>query len=358
FAPDFELASSIFSANSGLLVEYSLRNKEYGVEMKILVYLLCSFWLALCEPPVKTKPGIVNGKTNTVMFRDKQFVVMEFLGVPYAKPPMGELRFQRPQPYGAYQQPVDETNYGLSCPQAKIKDTSINIGGRSDNEDCLFLNLFVPANKSDTGAHHALMVWMIHGGGYTNGDGNMTTGTVLAGYGNVIVVTINYRLGMFGFLNVGDERVKGNMGLWDQRLAFKWVNENVDAFGGDPSRITIFGESSGAMGAHLHSLYPENRGLFQKVISESGTATFPIPVESGNIPAARIFTEQLECRTDTNDDIVQCLKSVDTERFIDVAEVITDNPTLSVRRILRLLLMVKLFGEIPKKPLKYQIVTR
>ncbi|WAQ93598.1 EST2E-like protein [Mya arenaria] len=296
--------------------------------MKVIVYMLCSFWVALCDPSVKTKLGMINGKTNTVMFRDKQFVVNEFLGVPYAKPPMGELRFQRPQPYGAFQQPIDGTKYGASCPQTKMKH--INIGGRSDNEDCLFLNLYVPTNKADTGDNHAVMIWM-HGGGLSFGDGNMTAGTVLAGYGNVIVVTINYRLALFGFLNIGDERAKGNMGLWDQRLAFQWINENVGAFGGDPSRVTILGESAGAMSAHLHSLYPENRGLFQNVISQSGTATLPFAVGSDNLPAARIYAEHLECRTDTTEDIFQCLKSVDTKRFIDVAEVIVDNDTLATQ---------------------------
>ncbi|WAQ93576.1 EST2E-like protein [Mya arenaria] len=272
--------------------------------------------------------GIINGKTNTVAFRDKHLVVNEFLGVPYGKSPINELRFQRPQPYGAFKQPIDGTKYGSSCPQNKMK--MVKFGVRSDNEDCLFLNLFVPSNKAATGDNHAVMVW-IHGGGYTYGDGNMTTGTVLAGYGNVIVVTINYRLGMLGFLNVGDERANGNMGLWDQRLAIQWVNKNVDAFGGDPSRITIFGESAGAMSVHLQSLYPKNRGLFQNVISESGTATLPFHVDSDNLPAARIYAEHFKCRTDTNEDIVQCLKSVDTKRLIDMAEVIAENGTLAAQ---------------------------
>ncbi|WAQ93590.1 EST2E-like protein [Mya arenaria] len=295
--------------------------------MKVVILISCCVLLASCELSVKTKLGIINGKTNKVSFREQHLFVNEFLGVPYAKPPISELRFQRPQPYGEFQQPIDGTKYGSTCPQFEYK--IVKFGTRSTNEDCLFLNVFVPTSKADKEAGFAVMIW-IHGGGYAFGDGKMTPGTVLAGYGNVIVVTINYRLGMFGFLNVGDERAKGNMGLWDQRLAIQWVNENVGAFGGDPSRITIFGESAGSMSVHLQSLYPENRGLFQNVISESGTATLPYVLASDNIRAARILAEQLECSTETNDDIFLCLKTVDTMRFVAVAEAIADNQTLAV----------------------------
>ncbi|KAK3105262.1 hypothetical protein FSP39_021165 [Pinctada imbricata] len=195
--------------------------------------------------------------------------VYTFLNIPYAKPPVGDLRLRKPQPYGTWQSTLNATSYGPSCmqPQYGITDVAAN---REMSEDCLHLNIFVP-NTVNTTANKSVMIW-IHGGAYTIGQSNAFDGTSLSLNGDVILVTINYRLGFFGFFGTGKPDSPGNYGLWDQHLAIKWVHDNIASFGGDPQSVTIFGESAGGGSVSFQSFFPGNRGLFQKVVSQSGVA--------------------------------------------------------------------------------------
>jgi cholinesterase/neuroligin len=140
----------------------------------------------------------------------------------------------------------------------------------SYSEDCLYLNIYAP-KKPEQGEKLAVMVWF-HGGGFIVGSADIYPADHLAVYGDVVVVTVNYRLTVFGFLSTGDEHAPGNYGLWDQRMALDWVNKNIEGFGGDPARVTIFGESAGAASVIYQGLYPDNRGLFQRVVAQSGSA--------------------------------------------------------------------------------------
>ena len=269
----------------------------------------------LCQPSVKTALGTIQGIEQNEMFLGKSYNGNAYLGIPYAKPPIGRLRFQKPEPYGPFDGTLEAKSFGSSCPQSRMEH--ISFGVYSDNEDCLFLDIYVPRSQPDSHSGYAVMIW-IHGGGFMLGSGSMTKGNVLAAYGNVIVVTLNYRLGMFGFLDIDDERAPGNVGLFDQQLAIKWVKDHIGSFGGDSSRMTIFGESAGGMSVHMHALFPENRGLFQNVISQSGTATLPFLVGENNIDVATSLAKRLQCSSESMDDIIECLQMVGTARFMEV----------------------------------------
>ncbi|XP_059109153.1 neuroligin-4, X-linked-like [Peromyscus eremicus] len=181
---------------------------------------------------------------------------------------------------------------------------------QEQSEDCLFLNLYVPAAPDDVhdpGGRKPVMVY-IHGGSYMEGTGNMIDGSVLASYGNVIVVTVNYRLGVLGFLSTGDQAAKGNYGLLDQIQALRWVEENVGAFGGDPKRVTIFGSGAGASCVSLLTLSHYSEGLFQKAIIQSGTALSSWAVNYQPAKYARALAEQVGCGGADTGELVACLR--------------------------------------------------
>lgn len=196
-----------------------------------------------------------------------------FLGLPYAAPPVGELRWKAPQPPAAWKGVRDASKFAGRCEQWHIWNDYLFLDS-GPTEDCLYLNVYVPAS-----ARHAsklpVMVW-IHGGGFAAGASSEPryTNSALVSKG-VILVTINYRLGVFGFLASEDLAKEanghaGNYGLMDMAAALRWVKENIAAFGGDAGNVTIFGESAGSFSVNALTAAPEARGLFHKVIGESG----------------------------------------------------------------------------------------
>ena len=201
--------------------------------------------------------------------------VWSYLGIPYAAPPVGELRWKPPQPVKPWRQVRGCTQYGASCPQqTSLMETALLGVGRT-SEDCLYLNVWTPAAPARDKL--PVMVW-IHGGSFTSGSGSMPVyaGETLARAGDVVVVTINYRLGPFGFLahpelsKESPQGVSGNYGLLDQIAALKWVRRNIAAFGGDPRRVTAFGESAGAISILDLMASPLATGLFQRAVVQSG----------------------------------------------------------------------------------------
>jgi para-nitrobenzyl esterase len=204
----------------------------------------------------------------------------QFLGIPYARPPTGELRWKAPQKPVPWTAPLEAKAFGKRC--AQLANTTLQ-NPASNDEDCLHLNVWTPSPVPLT--QLPVMVW-IHGGGNVNGSAAETvpflntgvfySGEFLAGNHNVIVVTINYRLGLFGFFahpELAAEGVAGNQGLLDQRFALQWVHDNIARFGGDPSKVTIFGESAGSQDVCLHVASPGSRDLFHRVIGQSGGCT-------------------------------------------------------------------------------------
>ena len=290
-----------------------------------LIYLLSVSTVVLHHviavgPSVNSKLGVLHGKAAEYTFNGHEYSTEEFLGIPYAKAPVGPLRFKKPQPYGQFSEPFDATRFGSACPQNNM----MGIGVDSDNEDCLSLNVYVPKGNPDDGTGLAVMIF-VHGGGFMVGSSSMVPGEILSAYGNIILVTINYRLGIFGFANTGDEHAEGNMALWDQRLAIQWVNENIAAFGGDTSRITIFGESAGSVSVLMQGMFPDNKGLFQNIIAQSGVPTMPIGVSPNNIPSLEYVANFLQCSTDETNSMFKCLQNVDTKTLmVKLAELGTD----------------------------------
>jgi carboxylesterase type B len=194
-----------------------------------------------------------------------------YRGIPYALPPVGALRWAPPEPYPRWNQLRRATSFGAVCPQDGVTT--------GDSEDCLFLNIWAPRDAVGRDERLPVMVFF-HGGYFVYGAGSLPIydGSYLAASGNAVVVTLNYRLGALGFLAVPVLGLTGNYGVMDQRQALRWVAENIAAFGGDPRKVTIFGESAGAMsvGLHLFSI-PANRDLFRAAIMESNPLAIPYP---------------------------------------------------------------------------------
>ena len=208
-----------------------------------------------------TESGFLTGTTTNG--------VNEFLGIPYAKPPVGALRWLPPKPYGFFKGGFLKANtFGSECTQG---------GGGSEN--CLFLNVYTPQNVlledllQDHGRGLPVMVW-IHGGSLTSGAGSIYDPSQLVKKG-VIVVTINYRLGVLGFLAQSgldaEHHQLGNYGFMDQQFALNWVKKNIKAFGGNPKEVTIFGESAGGQSVYCQLASPLAKGLFRGAIAESGS---------------------------------------------------------------------------------------
>jgi len=241
----------------------------------------------------------------------------KFLGIPYAQAPIGELRFKPPQPVTSWET-HDATKEGPVCPQID----PFGGAGFTGAEDCLHLNIYTPSILASNNqvALKPVMVW-IHGGGFVSGRGSeQHYGPSLLVEKDVVVVSINYRLGPLGFMTFGNDIVGGNMGLKDQTMALKWIQNHIRYFGGDPSKVTIFGESAGGMSVHAHVLSPLSKGLMSGAISQSGTMLYKMfetmgPREERNaVETAHFF----ECSSiDLDDDMLKCLQEVPIETLIE-----------------------------------------
>jgi para-nitrobenzyl esterase len=199
--------------------------------------------------------------------------VRSFRGIPYAQPPLGDARFRPPGPAAPWPGERDATAYGGSAPQPGMMLAALpgmDVGPQ--HEDCLYLNVYAPAG-SRPGDRKPVLFW-IHGGGFVIGSGSQTIydGSGLVRRGDVVVVTINYRLGALGFLDLGEQGdvATANAGILDQIAALRWVQRNIAAFGGDPDNVTIFGESAGGMSVGTLLGCPAARGLFHKAVAQSG----------------------------------------------------------------------------------------
>lgn len=212
---------------------------------------------------VHTDAGDVAGTTSNG--------VAAFKGIPYAAPPVGANRWRAPQPAAPWRAVRDASTYGADCAQAPFPPDAAPIRTRPA-EDCLFLNVWKPAGATPS-ARLPVMVW-VHGGGFVNGGSSPAVydGGLFARDG-LVFVSLNYRLGRFGFFAhpaLAGEGASGNFGFLDQIAALRWVRSNVAAFGGDPDNVTVFGESAGGMSMHMLLQAPAARGLFARVIIESG----------------------------------------------------------------------------------------
>ncbi|XP_078382565.1 cocaine esterase-like isoform X2 [Oculina patagonica] len=235
--------------------------------LALLVALLYSLSLCICFGSSMTSASVIVNTTygpvnGSVISLKRNKTVITYLGIPFAK----AGRFEDPVPPNKWSSILQADKIDKICPQPALPPNKVPLM----SEDCLLLNVYVPGNAT-SGSALAVMLW-IHGGGYIIGDTIFYDGSVLATEGNVIVVTAAYRLGVFGFLSANSDNLRGNYGMMDQIAAMKWVNKNIASFGGDPNKVTIFGESAGGFSVALLLLSPLASGLYQNVIIESGTA--------------------------------------------------------------------------------------
>jgi para-nitrobenzyl esterase len=214
-------------------------------------------------PPSPTLVQTASGAVRGAFAADH----LLFAGIPYAAPPVGPLRWQPPQPAPRWQGVRDASKFSERCTQDISKDPDY---GRPVSEDCLTLNVWAPNKPADT--PRPVMVW-IHGGAFANGSGDTYDARRLVARGGIVVVTINYRLGALGFLAhpaLAPDGDAGNYGFEDQQAALRWVHDNIAKFGGDPAKVTIAGESAGAVSVCDHLVAPGSAGLFRAAILQSG----------------------------------------------------------------------------------------
>lgn len=231
----------------------------------------------MTEPLVTVKQGQLRGKKEQDYHGGTFY---RFSGIPYAKAPIGELRFKAPQPAESWEGVRDATKEGAECPSLNLY-----FGYYVGNEDnCLNLNVYTKSLPTENDEKKPVMVW-VHGGGFLYGSNKSEYfGPNYLLTQDIVLVAINYRLGIFGFLSLEDESlgIPGNAGLKDQVLALKWVQQNIQNFGGDPGNVTIFGESAGAASVHYLTLSPLTKGLFHKAIIQSGSSLNPWTVGKRN----------------------------------------------------------------------------
>ncbi|XP_033726587.1 LOW QUALITY PROTEIN: carboxylesterase 1C-like [Pecten maximus] len=294
-----------------------------ATSLVITLFIIFS-WTSLCrgEPIILTKLGEIKGIEENGVY--------QFRNIPYAKPPVADLRFAKPQEHEPWEGVLDGTKFGPSCLQEVPLEFKRMLPHERQSEDCLSLNVYT-AGPLSTASNKSVMIW-IHGGAYLFGQGMYFDASHLARAGDVIVVTFNYRLGVFGFLSSMDDKLPGNNGLWDQRLALKWVNEHISSFGGNPKSVTLFGESAGGFSVCFHALNPMNSGLFQRVIAQSGIPTSLLTLW----PRAKSFSLDvgitLGCAKDTFDEsYISCMRQIPAERLLSAQQQLLSVPDTSIQ---------------------------
>merc|ERR1712168_993156 len=250
---------------------------------------------------VETEGGNVKGDSVFIGLGRHMDV---FKGIPFADVP---VRFEKPKPHPGWDGILKTINYKPTCMQVNLKSDT------HGSEDCLYLNIWVPHGRQ-VSTDLAVMFWIfgedvLVGGFKGNFLDKLYDGQEIADRGDVIVVTLAYRVGTLGFLSTGDASLPGNYGLWDQQAAIAWVHRNIRNFGGNPDNITIFGQSAGGASVSFQTLTPHNKGLIKRAISQSGVALCPWAVNRNPRELAEEVAMKVNCPTD--DQMVACLKMTD-----------------------------------------------
>lgn len=270
------------------------------------------------DPVVSLKDGRIRGGYITVKGTERR--VKQYLGIPFARPPVGSLRLAAPQDTEPWEGERDGTHQPPMCIQDP--DLIVNLSRTMSmqytppelSEDCLYLNVYTPAEAAK-GDKLPVMVW-IHGGGLAMGAASQYDGAPLAAYENIVMVIIQYRLGILGFLSTGDEHAHGNWGFLDQLAALRWVQENIEAFGGDPQTVTIAGESAGGISASTLTLSPQAKGLFQRAIFQSGVAILGTFTTSHPLRHAKFVANLTGCDRSSTEELVQCMRGNSKDELV------------------------------------------
>ncbi|KAM8776523.1 carboxylesterase 5A [Rhynchonycteris naso] len=301
-------------------------------------------------PVRNTRLGWVRGRQASVL--GSAMPVNVFLGIPYAAPPLGPRRFANPEPALSWNNFRDATSYPKSClqdPRWLFIDQELLMVRYPKlrlSEDCLYLNIHAPAH-ADNSSKLPVMVW-IPGGGFQAGSGSIFDGSALAAYEDVLVVTTQYRLGIFGFFNTGDQHALGNWAFMDQLAALSWVQENIKFFGGDPGSVTIFGESAGAISVSSLVLSPLSKDLFHRAIMESGVAIIPYMKASDKErnEDLKVVADICGSRATDSQALLRCLRAKSSKELLTISQ-----KTKSFSRVVDGCLF-------PKDPLKLLTNTR
>ncbi|XP_023312098.1 esterase FE4-like [Anoplophora glabripennis] len=261
-------------------------------------------------PEIDTPLGRVRGFWKTV--DDRKYAAFE--GIPYAEPPLEDLRFEEPEPIPAWSE-IWEANTLHTCSQPQFSVTDISgqykvIG----EEDCLYLNVYTPEDFAKNPKALDVIV-SIHGGAFIIGSGSTGFNTSLEE--DTVFVTLNYRLGILGFLSTEDDVIPGNNGMKDQVLALKWVRDNIASFGGNPHSVTIVGASAGGASVHLHYFSPLSKGLFIRGMSQSGTALAPWVTKKNALQRARKLAVLVGCPDSPLEELKKCLKQRPAEDLLN-----------------------------------------
>jgi len=267
---------------------------------------------------IETGSGPVQGKISQG--------VSQFLGIPFAAPPVGNLRWRPPVSPQPWQDTLNTVAYGDTCAQTNTLGV---FAAPSASEDCLYVNIFARTDINP-GAKLPVMIW-IYGGALFDGESDDYDGSKLVKQGNVLVVTFNYRLNVFGFIShpaLDDEgHAFSNYGFMDQQFVFQWVRDNITAFGGDPENVTIFGESACGRSVLAHLVSPPASGLFQRAIMESGAGLPTVSLDTAEA-AGVDFATQVGCQSNDPIQTTECLRSLSVEEIQSMA------PSYQSRQIL------------------------
>jgi para-nitrobenzyl esterase len=280
--------------------------------------LLCGLAMNAQAAPISTTEGPVEGVTKDGVTR--------FLGIPYARPPLGPLRWMPPQQTEKWSGVRQATKFGPIC--AQVTTLGPFAGPPNSNEDCLYLNVFTPNVKGKL----PVLVWL-HGGGYFDGASNDYDASKLVTRGRLVVVTINYRLNLFGFIAHpaldAEGHAFGNYGIMDMQAALRWVQRNIAAFGGDPSTVTLGGQSAGAGASAANVFSPGAHGLFQRAIFQSGGYT-PFVPKSVAEEKGRKFAAAAGCtsKSENGGDIARCLRALPAAKIEALAGTASDTSPL------------------------------
>lgn len=275
------------------------------------IFLCLNFFVysIKCENPdfkfISTDNGFYKGLRQRTLYENKEY--FSFRGIPYANAPINGLRFELPEKYSSWIGVKDVLKTGSDCTQINPFNTSEIIG----DEDCLFLNVYTP---NVTLTKKLPVMFFIHGGGYyESSSSELFYGPDFFIEENVVLVTINYRLGPLGFLSM--DGLPKNVGLYDQLLALKWVNENIECFGGDKNEITIFGESAGASSVHFLIISPLSKTFFKRAIMQSGTALDTWAYGDFYHNQTKMMNTFAGIKG-YNGDLIRFLKNIDAKKFI------------------------------------------
>jgi len=278
------------------------------------------------RPLVRLHQGLLRGVKSTSA---AGAVYYSFKGIPYAKPPLGPLRFQPPLPHSGWEGVLDASEHGSICVQFRSRLNNTADG----SEDCLFANVYMPHSATRPGKKLPVMVF-IHGGSFTSGDGDeFLRGPKYFMDNGVVLVTFNYRLGPFGFFTTHDSNAPGNYGLLDQVSLLKWVQGNIASFGGDRDKVTIFGVSAGGSSVSLQVMSPLSKGLFHRAISQSGAGISNSAASGRNQGSAQAFAKLLNCPTHDNAALVECVRSVSADELSNVVGVLGLDPIFFTPRV-------------------------